>query len=192
MEKLLFFSQNCGKISEVQKLFKGLSINLISLKDLDIKNQPNETGKSFPENARIKSMFGHKHFNIPCFADDSGICVEALDWKPGVLSKNYLESFETNVDCLKNIINQVKQTGKKKALFKTSICLTLKENYHIVFEGKIEGEITSNIIGGGGFGYDPIFIPKGHNETFAEMSTYRKNLLSHRSIAISKLINFFS
>ena len=117
MEKLLFFSQNCGKISEVQKLFKGLSINLISLKDLDIKNQPDETGKSFPENARIKSMFGYKHFNIPCFADDSGICVEALDWKPGVLSKNYLESFETNVDCLKNIINQVKQTGKKKALF---------------------------------------------------------------------------
>ena len=190
MKNLLFFSNNINKVYEIKKIFDDNFIKLYTLKDFKFMNDPLESGKTFIENAKIKSEYGFKKTNTPTFADDSGICIEALENKPGVFSKRYLNSFKNQKACLKNILNIVKKKKKNNAYFKTSICLTIKENHNIVFEGTINGKISNKIMGKKGFGYDPIFIPNGHDKTFAEMSLDQKNSISHRSIAIQKLLSF--
>ena len=190
MNRILFFSNNKNKISEVNKLFKQFSINLISLNDLGFSEAPKENGKTFAENAKIKSLFGFKNFNIPCFADDSGICISALQNKPGVLSRDFIESFSNNEECFEFIFKKVKNHKDNRAFFKTSICFTSRLNHHVIFEGKINGKISNKIAGKNGFGFDPIFIPQGFSNTFGNMSAKSKNRVSHRSVAITKLISF--
>ena len=190
LKKLLFFSNNKNKIVEINHLFKNYKLKIISPNDFNFFNDPKEIGNSFAENAKIKSLYGYKNFQIACFAEDSGICIEALNWKPGIYSKRFLNKYKNKVECFEDIINNVKATGKSKAYFQTSVCLTLKQNYHIVFEGKVYGTISFKIKGKSGFGYDPIFIANNELETFSQMSQIRKNKISHRSIAINKLINF--
>ena len=192
MRQLLFFSNNKNKIIEIKKIFNKFNLELLSLNDLNISNEPEETGKTFEENAKIKSDYGFNKTGIPCFADDSGICIEALNWKPGVLSKRFLNKFNSNEACFKSIIKGTKKNSKKIAYFKTSICLTIKKGHNIVFNGQIDGKISDQTKGGFGFGYDPIFIPKFYKKTLAELSTKEKNEISHRSIAVKKLINFLS
>ncbi len=189
---MLFFSNNQGKHYEIKILFKKIGINILSPKDFKIKKEPKETGKSFAENAKIKSLFGFKKTKVPCFADDSGICIEALGWKPNIMSKNFIKKFKNNSDCFNYIISKTNRTGKYAAYFKSSICYTYKENYNIVFEGKVMGKISTQILGKNGFGYDAIFIPQGFSKTFAEMNSNEKNYLSHRAIAINKFINFIT
>ena len=192
LKKILFFSNNKNKIIEINLLFRNLGLQITSPNDYNFIGEPEETGNSFAENAKIKSSFGYENFGMACFAEDSGICIEALGWKPGIFSKRYLGGFKNKFICFKEIIDKVKLTGKVRAHFQTSVCLTLKKNYHIVFEGKINGTISKKISGDGGFGYDPIFIPDGELETFSQMSKIQKSKISHRSIAIKKLINFLS
>ena len=192
MKKILFFSNNKNKVEEIKNLFKGLAIKVLSVSDFDIYVEPKENGLSFAENAKIKSYFGYKKFRLPCFSDDSGIFIEALDWKPNVFSKRFINSFKNRNDCFNYIFTKVKKSKKNRAMFKTSICLTLSENHHVVFEGSIKGIISEKIRGKNGFGYDPIFIPIGFSKTFAEMDQEEKNTFSHRSIALIKLINFLS
>ena len=192
MKQLLFFSNNENKIIEIKKIFYKFNLQLFSLNDLDINDEPKENGKTFEENAKIKSDYGFKKTGIPCFADDSGICIESLDWKPGVLSKRFLNQFKSNEACFKTIFNSIKKKGKKNAYFKTSISLTINKNQNIVFNGKIDGQISDKAMGEFGFGYDPIFVPKYYKKTLAELSTKEKNEMSHRSIAVTKLINFLS
>ncbi len=192
MKKILFFSNNNNKIGEVKKLLNQLSIEIFCPNDLNILYEPKEVGSSFAENAKIKSSFGFQRSQIPSFADDSGICIEALNWKPGISSRKFLSNFENENECFKYIFSKVQDTGKNKAYFKTSICLTTKFNYHIVFEGNIKGTISKCAKGKGGFGYDPIFIPSGYSQTFGEFSKIKKNNISHRSIAINKLMNFLA
>ena len=191
MSQLLFFSNNKNKISEIKKIFSKFGIKLLSLSDVDLINEPKENGQTFEENAKIKSDYGFNKTGIPCFADDSGICIESLKWKPGVLSKRFLNSFKSNESCFKNIFRSIKSNGKKNAYFKTSISLTTRNNHNVIFNGKIYGQISNQIKGSFGFGYDPIFIPKYYNKTLAELSTKEKNRISHRSIAVTKLINFY-
>ena len=190
MRQLLFFSNNKNKIIEIKKIFKKFNVELLSLNDLNISNEPEETGKTFEENAKIKSDYGFNKAGIPCFADDSGICIESLNWKPGVLSKRFLNNFKSNEACFDNIIKSAKKKGKQKAYFKTSISLTVKDNQNIIFNGKIDGKISEKAKGRFGFGYDPVFIPKNYNKTLAELITKEINEISHRSIAVTKLINF--
>ncbi len=192
MRQLFFFSNNKNKIIEIKKIFKKHSLRILSLNDLNINDEPKENGQTFEENAKIKSDYGFNKTGIPCFADDSGICIESLNWKPGVLSKRFLNSFKSNEYCFRSVIKSIKSSGKKHAYFKTSISLTIKNDQSIVFNGKIEGEISDQIKGEFGFGYDPIFIPKFYKKTLAELSTKEKNKISHRSIAVTKLINFLS
>ena len=104
MKQLLFFSNNKNKIFEIKKIFKKANLKLLSLSDVEIKNEPKENGQTFEENAKIKSDYGFNKTGIPCFADDSGICIEALNWKPGVRSKRFLNSFKNNEACFKSII----------------------------------------------------------------------------------------
>ena len=190
MRQLLFFSNNENKIIEIKKIFREHNLKILSLTDLNINYEPKENGQTFEENAKIKSDYGLKKTGIPCFADDSGICIESLNWKPGVLSKRFLNNFKSNEACFESVIKRAKKNSEQNAYFKTSISLTVKENQNVVFNGKIDGKISEQAKGGFGFGYDPIFIPKNYNKTLAELSTREKNEISHRSIAVTKLINF--
>ena len=190
MKKLLFFSNNKNKIIEIKKIFNKFNLELLSLNDLNIIEEPEESGQTFEENAKIKSDYGYNKTGIPCFADDSGICIESFNWQPGVFSKRFLNNFKSNNACFKTIIQSIKKNGKKNAYFKTSISLTIKNDQNLIFNGKIDGEISNHVKGGSGFGYDPIFIPKNYKRTLAELSTKEKNEISHRSIAVTKLINF--
>ena len=192
MRQLLFFSSNKNKIIEIKKIFNKFNLELLSLNDLNISEEPEESGQTFEENAKIKSDYGFNKTGTPCFADDSGICIESLNWKPGVLSKRFLSNFKSNEACFENIIKSTKKNSKQNAYFKTSVSLTVKENQNVIFNGKIDGKISNRIKGEFGFGFDPIFIPKNYNKTLAELSTKEKNEISHRSIAVTKLINFLT
>ena len=192
MRQIFFFSNNKNKIAEIKKIFNKSKIKVLSLMDLNINNEPKENGKTFEENAKIKSDYGFTKTGIPCFADDSGICIESLSWKPGVLSKRFLNNFKSNEACFESIIKSTKKNSKQNAYFKTSISLSVKDSQNVIFNGKIDGKISEQAKGGFGFGYDPIFIPKNYKKTLAELSTKEKNEISHRSIAVTKLINFLS
>lgn len=189
MKEVVFFSNNKHKIDEVLMLFKNSTIKILSLNDFNKAKSPEETGGNFKDNAKIKSFYGFRNFKKICFADDSGICIQAMNGGPGVNSKNFLAQ-DTKNEILKNIINLVKKQNNYNAYFQTTICLSLDDNNHIFFNGKIDGKISKEIRGENGFGYDPIFIPRGKNLTFAEMHITEKNALSHRSIATNKLKKF--
>ena len=190
MKEILFFSSNKDKIKEIKKLFKFKSVKVLTLEDVSIAGEPKEVGRTFEENAIIKSNYGFDKFGIPCFADDSGICIESLKWAPGVLSKRFLEKFKTKEDCFNYIFKKINKVKKKRAFFKTSISLTTDRRQNILFNGRIDGTIALKKRGLNGFGYDPIFIPLNFKTTLAEMKLKQKNSLSHRSIAVTKLINF--
>ena len=192
MRQLLFFSNNKNKIIEIKKIFKKFNLKILSLSDLNISDEPKENGHNFEENAKIKSDYGFNKTGFACFADDSGICIESLNWKPGVLSKGFLNSFKSNDSCFDSIIKSTKKNNKQNAYFKTSISLTVKNNQNLIFNGKINGKISEQAKGRFGFGYDPIFIPKNYNKTLAELDTKEKNEISHRAIAVTKLINFLT
>ena len=190
MKEIFFFSNNQNKIQEISNLFIKFNYKLLSLNNFKDTASPLENGKTFKENAKIKSIYGYKKFNKLCFADDSGICIDALSGAPGVNSKQYLESEKNKNLVLNKIISLTKNKNNYNAFFETSICLTININKQIFFSGKVYGKISLKIRGNHGFGYDPIFIPNGMNLTFSEMSLYQKNLLSHRAIAINKLSKY--
>ena len=190
MKNLLFFSHNNKKVSEVKKILSRKDIKIYNLNFYNKIKEPIENGKSFAENAKIKSSYGLKNFKVPCFADDSGICVEALNNKPGIKSKRFLEEFKTYNHAFEYIISKVINKNNDKAFFKTAICLSIKKNHHIVFEGRVNGRISKKAKGINGFGYDPIFIPDGYKKTFAEMNSKEKNTISHRLIALRKMESF--
>tara|TARA_B100000700_G_scaffold324427_1_gene430543 strand:- start:1241 stop:1828 length:588 start_codon:yes stop_codon:yes gene_type:complete len=192
VKEIIFFSNNKNKIQEISNLFMRFNYKLLSLNDFKDTASPIENGKTFKDNAKIKSIYGYKKFNKICFADDSGICIEALNGAPGINSKQYLGSENKKNVILNKIISLAKNKNKYKAFFETSICLTLNIDKQIFFSGKVYGKISLKIRGNHGFGYDPIFIPDGMNLTFSEMSLHQKNLLSHRAIAIKKLSEYLT
>ena len=192
MKDIFFFTGNKNKYGEIKGLLKTTNLKIYTLNNFKNFREPIESGKSFAENAKIKSDFGFIKTNIPCFADDSGICIKALNYKPGIFSKRYLSKFKSNKDCFNKIINQVEKSGEQDAFFKTSISLTIRLGIIVCFEGIVRGKISNKVCGKNGFGYDPIFIPNGYSKTFAEMDIETKNLISHRSIAMKKLVNFLT
>ena len=181
---------NKNKIIEIKKIFNKFNLELLSLNDLNISNEPEETGKTFEENAKIKSDYGFNITGIPCFADDSGICIESLNWRPGILSKRFLNNFKNKELCFRSIIKSTKKYSKQNAYFKTSISLTIKSNQNVIFNGKIDGKISEKIKGRFGFGYDPIFIPFGKNKTFGEIKPSQKYKMDHRFNAFKKIKKF--
>lgn len=190
MKDILFFSYNQKKIIEISQIFKFSKINIHNLNSFEKVKEPKETGDAFSSNAKIKSKYGQKIFKMPCFADDSGFCVEALSNGPGVKSKRFLEKFSSNKEAFEYIISNVIKKNNNKAFFVTAVSLTLKDNHHIIFLGRINGSVSLKPKGANGFGYDPIFIPENHIKTFAEMNPEEKNKISHRKIAITKLKSF--
>ena len=190
MKELLFFSHNQKKIEEVNKIFKPSKIKVHNLHSFKKTKEPKETATTFSANAIIKSVYGQKKFNMHCFADDSGFCVEALNDKPGVWSKRFFEKFSSDNDVFDYIISNVKKKNNDKAFFISAISLTTGPGHHITFLGRVDGRVSLKPKGKNGFGYDPIFIPENYKKTFAELRLEEKNRISHRKIAITKLKSF--
>ena len=187
MNELIFFSYNCHKIKEVKKILENSQLKIIALNDFQKTSGPEEKGDTFNKNAIIKSNFAFKKFGLPCFADDSGICISALNNQPGVRSNRFQEENGGLEKTFEIIINETKRKKNFDAFFQTTLALTTNKNSTICFDGIIRGKISSEPLGKQGFHYDPIFIPDGTNKTYAQMSTEEKNKISHRAIAINKL-----
>jgi XTP/dITP diphosphohydrolase len=188
--ELVFATANQNKVIEVQKLI-GQKFKLLSLKDINYTEEIPETADTFKGNALQKAKFIYDKFKLNCFADDSGLEVEVLNGAPGVYSARFAGEPKNDANNTKKLLNELQGKINRKACFKTAIVLIVdgKEEF---FEGKITGQITQNPIGKDGFGYDPVFMPDGYNKTFAQMTLEEKNIISHRAIAIQRLVHFLA
>jgi len=159
------------------------------MRDLGFEDEIEEPGATLEENAEIKAKHINELYSIDCFADDTGLEIEALNGAPGVYSARFAGegcSFDDNVQ---KALDLLANKTNRKACFRTVICLILNNKTYF-FEGRIDGEITTERFGTDGFGYDPIFRPNGSEKTFAEMSQSEKNQISHRALAVEKLVEF--
>lgn len=186
--KLVFATNNQHKIKEVTHLLPS-DLQLISLKDIECDDDLPETGVKLEDNARQKARYVHDKFGVDCFADDTGLEIEALNGRPGVYSARYAGPACIAEENVLKVLTEMQGVQNRKARFRTVIALYLGDQEYI-FEGSIEGRITESPAGSHGFGYDPVFIPEGEQRTFAEMSLEEKNRFSHRSNAIRKLSDF--
>ncbi|WP_461448844.1 non-canonical purine NTP diphosphatase [Mucilaginibacter sp.] len=190
MKQLVFATNNAHKLEEVSDKIKG-KIKLLSLNDIGCLEDIAETGTTFKENASLKSWFIYDKYHVNCFGDDSGLEIEALNGAPGVYSARYAGghgNHEANID---KVLAQLKELTNRKANFRTVISLLWDGEEHF-FEGVVNGTIRNEQSGSAGFGYDPIFQPDGYTVTFAEMSMADKNKISHRAIAMAKLLDFLA
>jgi XTP/dITP diphosphohydrolase len=188
--ELVFATSNQNKVKEVQKLV-GQKFKLLSLNDINCTEEIPETADTFKGNALQKAKFIYGKYKLNCFADDSGLEVDILNGAPGVYSARFAGEPKNDSNNTKKLLNELQGKTNRKACFKTAIALIVdgKEEF---FEGKIEGQITQDPIGKDGFGYDPVFMPNGYQKTFAQMSLDEKNIISHRAIAIQKLVQFLA
>jgi len=187
-KEIVFATNNAHKLEEVNYALKDHYI-VKSLKEIGFNEDIPEPYETLEENAQTKSKTIFERFHIDCFADDTGLEVEALNGAPGVYSARYAGagcSFEDNV---KKLLSELDGQENRKARFRTIVSLYLNGTEHR-FEGIVEGIITKERSGDEGFGYDPIFQPNGYSTTFAEMSIEEKNKISHRGLAVLKLVNF--
>lgn len=188
--QLLFATNNKNKIKEIASHISS-KINLLGLEDIGCKDELPETQDTLEGNALQKARFVHDNYKVNCFSDDTGLEVEALDGRPGVYSARYAGEQKSAEDNMDKILGEMKQFENRKAKFRTVIALIF-DGKEFLFEGFIEGKITYEKKGGKGFGYDPIFIPDGSQMTFAEMNLDEKNKISHRALAVNKLVNFLN
>lgn len=189
MKKLVFASNNAHKLSEIRAIL-GDRIEIISLSDLQCHEEIPETADTLEGNALIKARYVWEHYGLYCFADDTGLEVEALGGAPGVYSARFAgehASFEDNVSLLLERLSGV--AAPRRARFRTVIALIDEYGTHF-FEGSVDGEITLERSGDHGFGYDPVFRPEGREETFAQLTEQEKNSMSHRGRAVQKLVRY--
>lgn len=188
--EILLATNNQHKILEYQKLFKDLNIKLYTLKDLNINCDPLENGSSFKENSLIKAKEIAKYTNLCILSDDSGLTLKALPNILGIYSHRFLENKSYFDKC--NEVIRLLENKEKDAYFSCVITLYNFKGQTYQFEGIVNGKIASSYKGNNGFGYDPIFIPKGYDKTFAELEPNIKNKISHRGIATGKLLSFLN
>lgn len=187
---IIFASHNKGKINEIKEILSPLGFNVLSGNDIELPDVE-ETGKTFEENAYIKALAAAKLQNIPCFADDSGLCVDAIGGRPGVYTARYAPNrdFDKGMD---KLLSELAETNSdnRAAHFSCVIVLAYPNGEYKSFEGRVDGRIATQKLGEGGFGYDPIFIPTGFTRSFAEFNSEEKNKISHRGRALQKFISF--
>ncbi len=188
--ELIFATHNKHKINEIAYLLDP-GIKLLSLYDLHHYADIEETGSSLQENALIKAKSIHKIYNLNTFADDTGLEIEALNGEPGILSARYAGDDNNALRNMNKVLNLMKGVKNRKARFVSVIALIYKHQEYF-FEGHINGIIIEQATGENGFGYDPIFMPDNYDITFAQMDLDLKSKISHRSIAINKLIKFLN
>jgi XTP/dITP diphosphohydrolase len=186
--KLVFASSNNHKINEIKKLLPE-NIELLGLNDIECFNEIPETAETIEGNAILKADYIKNNYGLNCFADDSGLEIEALNGQPGVYSARYAgEPKDDNKNINKVLLNLHNQTNRK-ANFKTVICLNLNDKQYL-FTGIVNGSIINEKKGDNGFGYDSIFVPDGYDKTFAQMTFEEKNQISHRAKAVMQMIDF--
>ena len=186
--KLVFASNNKNKIAEIQQQV-GSQFKIVSLEEIGCFVDIPETAETIEGNAILKANFVSENFGLSCFADDTGLEIETLNNEPGVYSARYAGDQKNAEDNMDLVLQKLATETNRKAQFKTSIALNINNQQHI-FEGVVKGEITLEKIGNQGFGYDPIFQPEGFSTTFAEMNIEQKSIISHRGIAVQKLLHF--
>lgn len=187
MKKIVFATNNQHKKEEVANIL-AVKYEVLNLKDINCLTDIPETGNTFAENATLKSTFVYKKFGLDCFADDSGLEVEVLNNAPGIFSARY-SGERDDLKNLQRLLENLEGKINRRARFRTVISL-IQEGKNHLFEGSIEGTIRLEPSGSKGFGYDPVFQPDGYDITFAEMDMKEKNRISHRALAMQKLIAF--
>ncbi len=186
--ELVFATNNKHKLEEISAII-GKQINILSLKDINCKEEIPETKETLAGNALEKADYVYTKYGYNCFADDTGLEIKSLNSRPGVYSARYAGedcNFENNMN---KVLEEMKTMDNREACFKTVIALIIKGKKYF-FEGEIKGTILREKHGDKGFGYDPIFMPLGYNKSFAELSSEEKNAISHRGLATKKLIDF--
>ncbi|MEN8746540.1 MAG: non-canonical purine NTP diphosphatase [Polaribacter sp.] len=188
--KLVFATNNVNKLKEVQEMLPN-SIELLSLKDIHCFDEIDETETTLEGNARLKASYVTQKYGYHCFADDTGLEVESLDGKPGVYSARYAGEPSNSENNMQKLLQELNGKENRKAQFRTAICLQL-DGKQFFFDGICKGEILTKKQGEKGFGYDPIFQPEGYCQSFARMQRNEKNKISHRGLAIKKLVIFLA
>ena len=186
--KLLFATNNKHKIREISDIISN-NFTIIGLADVNITEDIPEEADTLADNAIFKARYVHERTGMNVFADDTGLEVEALGGEPGVYSARYAGEGKSFDDNINKLLNRLEGVEERKARFRTVIALII-ENREYMFEGTVEGEILAERKGTGGFGYDPVFRAAGYDQTFAEMPLSEKNRISHRAVAMRKLLNF--
>ncbi len=186
--KLVFATNNLNKLSEIQSLVPK-EIEILSLKDIDCNEELAETTPTLEGNALQKASYVYEKYGYNCFADDTGLEIDALNGDPGVYSARYAGEECRAEDNINLVLQKLKGQTNRIAEFRTVIALII-DGKEIFFEGNCKGEITEFRSGVEGFGYDPIFLPNGFDKTFAEMKQNEKGLISHRGKAFKKLVDF--
>lgn len=186
--EICFATNNENKLAEVQKMLPE-TILLKTLGQIGCTQELPETQTTLEGNAKQKAQYVFEHFEINCFADDTGLEVYSLEHAPGVYSARYAGPQRNNQDNINLLLKNLETQTNRKARFRTVIALVLDGEYFF-FEGIVEGEIIKEMRGGNGFGYDSVFVPEGSDKTFAEMTPEEKNLISHRYRAITALITY--
>ena len=187
--KLVFATNNKNKLKEVQEMLT--SFDIISLKEIGCFDEIPETANTLDGNAKIKANYITNKFNVDCFADDTGLEVEALHNAPGVYSARYAGGKANAEENIKKLLKELKGKSNRNAQFRTVITLNLNKK-QFTFEGICKGQILLEKKGINGFGYDPVFKPTGFNKSFAEMNLSEKSSISHRGKAVKKLVTFLN
>lgn len=186
--KLVFATNNKHKLEEVRAIV-GDRVEILSLNDIDCHDDIPETADTLQGNALIKARYIHEKYNVDCFADDTGLEVEALGGEPGVYSARYAGEECDSQANMHKLLENLTGENNRKAQFRTVIALIIKGEEKL-FNGIVKGEISREKMGNSGFGYDPIFIPEGFSQSFAQMSSEMKNSISHRYRATEQLSNY--
>ncbi len=190
MEELIFASHNRGKIAEIKQMLAPLNIKVLSADEINLPDVE-ETGTTFEENAALKALTIAKLTKKPCLADDSGLCVNALGGRPGVYSARYAPNrdFDKAMD---KLLAELEKSGNadRSAYFACVLVLGYPDGTYQSFEGRVNGKITKQKQGSGGFGFDPLFAPDGYEKTFAELGAEVKNKISHRGRALQKFVSY--
>tara|TARA_B100001250_G_C19769738_1_gene776519 strand:- start:1160 stop:1732 length:573 start_codon:yes stop_codon:yes gene_type:complete len=189
MNKYIFASSNKNKILELSHRLP--TIDIVSLEDIGYTQEIIETGLTIEENAIIKARTIYNIYREPCISDDTALEVDALQGRPGVFSARYGGVNSNAKNNIKKLIQDMHDVNNRRASFRTIICL-IQNNQEKLFEGVVNGVITTKVYGDKGFGYDPVFIPDGYQKTFAQISLTEKNQISHRAQAINKLVKYLS
>ena len=187
-KKLVFATNNLHKLEEVSHILAN-TFDLLSLKDINCYSDIPETAETLEGTALLKAKFVYDYYQMNCFADDTGLEVEALNGAPGVYSARYAGNGHDSQANMKKLLAELKGVSNRKAQFRTVIALII-DGKEYLFEGVIKGNIIEKKRGTSGFGYDPVFVPEGYNQTFAELGNDIKNKISHRAQAIDKLCKF--
>lgn len=188
MKKLVFATNNAHKLSEVRAILAP-EYEIFSLAELNCNDDIPETADTLEGNALLKAKYVFEKFGMDCFADDTGLEVDALNGEPGVYSARYAGEDHNSHNNMMKLLSRLGENPDRKAHFRTVIALIEKGEAHF-FEGRIDGHIAFEPRGNAGFGYDPVFVPTGYEKSFAELGVDEKNKISHRALAVQNLVGY--